>query len=267
MTRTATFNVTLTQPHVLDVYVDYTTVSESAKSGQDFTQASGTLHFVPGEVGKTVGVTIQAISDRSLFFGLKLSNPVSSKLTTANAGRAEIKPDSALVALVNAALTKLHDYESAQAASQTAQSNKEAALATYNTMVSEYNTAVINLNNANAELANAAANVNSYYAVYQNNIAAYNATHIITYYYNATSALSSYNSWLSIQSQKQNLVNAADAAKNSAQIAKDNAYNAYVAADAAVVAAAASASSAYSLYQTAYAAAAAGFVGSTTIQF
>ena len=71
------FAVTLNRAAAHEVSVDYATADGSAKAGADYTAASGTLVFAPGETAKTVTVAIldDAIDEGKETFLLKLSNP------------------------------------------------------------------------------------------------------------------------------------------------------------------------------------------------
>jgi hypothetical protein len=267
MSRTATFNVNLTQASLEDVYVSYQTINESAKSGSDFSSASGTIHFAPSEISKSVNVTVQAVSDRSLFFKLKMSSPVNAKLTTSNSSRCEIKADNALVALVASAQNKLNDYEAALSAKASADTALASATTTYNNAVTAYNNATTDLNNANAALNTSTTNANNAYSSYNSNLSAYYLTKNPAFYAAAMAALNDYNTWNAQKSQDQDWVNRATTAKNSAQTAKDNALTAKNNAQSATNAAASNVTTKYNLYTPAYNTAKAGFVGSTKIQF
>ncbi|NYZ22416.1 cellulase family glycosylhydrolase [Azospirillum oleiclasticum] len=71
------FTVTLSKAAAQTVTLDYTTTDGTAKAGQDYVAAKGTLSFAPGETTKQVKVTVLGDSDSSEqeTFGLKLSNP------------------------------------------------------------------------------------------------------------------------------------------------------------------------------------------------
>jgi len=267
MSRTATFVVNLTQESAEDVYVSYQTVNESAKSGSDFSQALGTLHYAPSEVTKSVNVTVHAVSDRSLFFKLKMSNPINAKLTTANFARCEIKADNALVALVADAQSKLNDYEDALSTKASADSALSSATTAYNNAVAAYDAATTDLNNANAALNTSTTNTNNYWNSYNNNLAAYYLTKNPAYYAAAMSDLSNYNTWNDQKNADQDWVNRATTAKNDAQTAKDNSLTAKNSAQSAADTAASNVTTKYNLYTPAYDTAKSGFVGSTTIQF
>ncbi len=55
---TVTINVSKAGITEFDAIVEYLTLNGTAKSGQDFTNASGTLTFAPGETRKTFTITI-----------------------------------------------------------------------------------------------------------------------------------------------------------------------------------------------------------------
>src|SRR5262249_14659846 len=61
-TTDATFTVSLSAASGKTVTVDYATADGSAAAGDDYTAASGTLTFAPGETSKTV--TVSVIGDR-----------------------------------------------------------------------------------------------------------------------------------------------------------------------------------------------------------
>ena len=74
---TLDFAVTLNRAAAHAVSVDYATADGTAKAGADYTAASGTLAFAPGETAMTVSVAIldDAIDEGKETFLLKLSNP------------------------------------------------------------------------------------------------------------------------------------------------------------------------------------------------
>jgi hypothetical protein len=57
-TTTFAFTVSLSAPNDLSVTVNYTTSDGSATAGSDYTAASGTLVFAPGETSKTIPVVV-----------------------------------------------------------------------------------------------------------------------------------------------------------------------------------------------------------------
>ena len=72
---TIVFTVSLDQPSASTVTVDYATSSGSATSGIDFTAASGTLTFVPGDQTETITVSVanDSLFEQSETFGVNLS--------------------------------------------------------------------------------------------------------------------------------------------------------------------------------------------------
>ncbi|NML16107.1 Calx-beta domain-containing protein [Azohydromonas caseinilytica] len=84
----ATFSITLDRPATGNVSVNVATANGSALAGSDYTaQPLQTLVFRPGEVSKTVSVTLanDAISEPGEYFDLLLSGPVNATLPDARA--------------------------------------------------------------------------------------------------------------------------------------------------------------------------------------
>ena len=81
------FTVTLDRASSGTVSVDYATVDGTATAGADYTQASGTLVFAPGETRKTVEVPIldDTVEDDGETLSLVLSNPSGAVLRDAEA--------------------------------------------------------------------------------------------------------------------------------------------------------------------------------------
>jgi hypothetical protein len=79
---TATFTVALSQPSGAPVAVDYATADGTAQTGSDFEAVSGTLMFAPGDVTKSVAVTVNGdlVSEGDENFTLALSNPPGATL-------------------------------------------------------------------------------------------------------------------------------------------------------------------------------------------
>lgn len=84
---TLSFTVSLSAATPLPVTVGYSTANGSATAGADFTSATGTLSFKPGETSKTIQVTV--IGDTSFepdeTFTVTLSNPVNATIGTGSA--------------------------------------------------------------------------------------------------------------------------------------------------------------------------------------
>ena len=76
------FAVTLSRAAAETVSVDYATADGTAVAGADYTAASGTLTFAPGETAKTVAVAIldDAIDEGKEKFYFRLSNPQGAHL-------------------------------------------------------------------------------------------------------------------------------------------------------------------------------------------
>ena len=82
---TMRFAVTLDRTAVRTVTVDWTTADGTARAGDDYAAAEGTLTFAPGERSKTVAVTVfdDSVDDGGETFGLLLSNPSGARLADA----------------------------------------------------------------------------------------------------------------------------------------------------------------------------------------
>jgi hypothetical protein len=106
---TATFVVTLDKPSTNTVSVTYATQDGSAVSigaEADYVAASGTLGFEPGEIAKTITVTVNGNSGAdapSETFDLVLSNPVSVTLAapTATAVIVDTSPAHVVIPVVS----------------------------------------------------------------------------------------------------------------------------------------------------------------------
>lgn len=79
-----TFAVTLSQQTTDTVTVNYTTADSSAFANTDYTPASGTLTFLPGNSVGVIKVTVTPSNLRAAnsIFLIKLTNPVNSTLST-----------------------------------------------------------------------------------------------------------------------------------------------------------------------------------------
>ncbi|WP_227674504.1 Calx-beta domain-containing protein, partial [Psychrobacter jeotgali] len=74
---TVTYNITLTNPSVDTVTVDYTTADGSANAGLDYAATAGTVTFAPNEISKTVTVAIidDNVAENNEDYSITLSNP------------------------------------------------------------------------------------------------------------------------------------------------------------------------------------------------
>jgi hypothetical protein len=84
---TATFTVSLSSPSSFPVTVNYSTADGTATAGNDYTAASGTLTFAPGEAAKTISVPIVKdnihegeMTGEETFF-LNLTNPTNATIS------------------------------------------------------------------------------------------------------------------------------------------------------------------------------------------
>jgi Ca2+-binding RTX toxin-like protein len=75
-TSSAIFIVTLSEPSGRTIMLDYTSVDGTAAAGSDFSAASGTLTFTPGQTTKTIMVnaTGDGMVEQDETFGVALSN-------------------------------------------------------------------------------------------------------------------------------------------------------------------------------------------------
>ena len=77
------FSVTLSHPSSRTVTVDYATSDGTAQAGSDYTAASGTLTFNPGDTSQTVQVTVLTDSEDESEETLTLSSPSQATLDDA----------------------------------------------------------------------------------------------------------------------------------------------------------------------------------------
>jgi subtilisin family serine protease len=91
----ATVTVRLSAASDLEVRVDYATADGTALAGADYTPASGTLIFAPGETSKTFTVTLldDAIKEPNETVKLALSNPANAGLGSPSAATVTIQND------------------------------------------------------------------------------------------------------------------------------------------------------------------------------
>ena len=92
---TATITATLSAPSAFTVTVGFTTIDGTAIAGTDYTAASGTLTFAPGQTTATITVTIL---DNAAFSGdraldITLSDPVEAELGTPSTATLTIVED------------------------------------------------------------------------------------------------------------------------------------------------------------------------------
>jgi hypothetical protein len=97
------FTVSLSQASALTVSVPYATANSSASAGSDYTAASGTLTFSPGQVSRTVSVSV--LGDTSVepdeSFFLELGTPSAAATVTDGQGRGTILNDDSAAPTVS----------------------------------------------------------------------------------------------------------------------------------------------------------------------
>jgi GH18 family chitinase len=93
-TRSAVFTVRLSAPASATVTVRYATANGTAAAGSDYTAASGTLSFAPGQTSKTVTVVVRgdAAIENDETFKVTLSGAVHSAISR-SVGTATIRND------------------------------------------------------------------------------------------------------------------------------------------------------------------------------
>ena len=94
----ATITVKLSGPAGQPVTVDYTTGDNTATAGSDYTAASGTLTFAPGETSKTFTVAVldDALGESNETVLLTLSNPTNAALSATPTATLTINANDAL---------------------------------------------------------------------------------------------------------------------------------------------------------------------------
>lgn len=82
MARSAVFLVTLSRASTKTITLDYHTVPGTAVAPSDFTAASGSLTFLPGQTTKQIMIPIRdpVIGSVDEQFTVALSNPVNATL-------------------------------------------------------------------------------------------------------------------------------------------------------------------------------------------
>jgi hypothetical protein len=107
-TTALTFTVTLDQPAPFPVTVGYATADGTATAGSDYTAASGTVTFAPGQTSKTVTVNVTGDTAAELdeALTLTLSGPTNATLGTATATGTIVNDDSPTVSVGGASATE-----------------------------------------------------------------------------------------------------------------------------------------------------------------
>jgi hypothetical protein len=98
-TKTLTVAVTLTNPSVQTITVDYATSDSTANAGSDYVATSGTLTFAPGSSSKLISVTINgdALVEPNETFFVRLSNATNVNFIATSQSTATIVNDDASV--------------------------------------------------------------------------------------------------------------------------------------------------------------------------
>ncbi len=94
-THQLTFKVTLSKAVSVPVTVHWTTANSSATAPSDFTAASGTLTFAPGQTTRTISVTIKGdkTKEPSEVFFVLLNQPHNAIIADPNASGGIINDD------------------------------------------------------------------------------------------------------------------------------------------------------------------------------
>ena len=85
--NTIEFTVSLNQQSYQEITVNYTTVEETAKAGEDFVAKSGQLTFAPGETTQTIAIPVwgDGLVEADESFQISLSNVTNALLATSEA--------------------------------------------------------------------------------------------------------------------------------------------------------------------------------------
>ena len=107
-TASAVFTVTLSTPSSQAVTVNYTTADGTAAAGSDYTAASGTLTFAPGETSQTITVAVlgDVVDELDESFAVELSGPVNAGLADAAGVGTILEDDAALLTIGDVSLTE-----------------------------------------------------------------------------------------------------------------------------------------------------------------
>ena len=99
--ETAQFTVTLSRTSTQTVTVDYATADGTAQQGSDYTAASGTLQFAPGEASKTIPVPTvdDTVEEQTEIFTITLSNPAGATIQDGTATGTITDDDGTVTAL------------------------------------------------------------------------------------------------------------------------------------------------------------------------
>ena len=107
-TSVMTFTATLSAASGQTVTADYATSDGTAIAGSDYSAASGTLTFTPGQTQQSVDVTIagDTLVELDEAFTVTLSNPVNATIATAGASGSIANDDAATVSIADVTLAE-----------------------------------------------------------------------------------------------------------------------------------------------------------------
>jgi Lipase/Calx-beta domain/CARDB/Domain of unknown function (DUF4114)/RTX calcium-binding nonapeptide repeat (4 copies) len=101
------FNLTLSNPSTETITVKYTTADDTAQAVSDYTTASGTVTFNPGETTKTVNVAVNGdtLYEADETFKLNLSDAVNATIATTSATGTIVNDDAVPLPVISLAVT------------------------------------------------------------------------------------------------------------------------------------------------------------------
>jgi RHS repeat-associated protein len=90
------FNISLSNPSVETITVKYTTADDTATAGSDYTAATGTITFNPGEISKPVNISVNGddLSEVDETFKVILADPVNGTIVNSSATGIIVNDDS-----------------------------------------------------------------------------------------------------------------------------------------------------------------------------
>ncbi|WP_353929182.1 putative Ig domain-containing protein [Okeanomitos corallinicola TIOX110] len=105
----AEFKVSLSEPHLNPITIDYTTEDDTAISGEDYQAVTGSLTFLPGEIEKTILVEVfgDENEESDEVFNLKLTNVTNAVIVDGEATATIINDDDETInqPIISASLT------------------------------------------------------------------------------------------------------------------------------------------------------------------
>lgn len=108
----AVFTVSLSEPSAMPVTVDFLTANGTATAGNDYSSASGTLTFAPGETTRTI--IIETVDNTTIelpeTFTVNLSNPVGATIATGQGTGTILDNDTKFYVVNDASTDKTFEY-------------------------------------------------------------------------------------------------------------------------------------------------------------